>query len=256
MKNLAGKTIFITGASSGIGRELARMFSMMGSKLILLDMDLDGLKKLNLKAELIKCDLSKKEEIDKIKADFLKKTDVLINNAGIGAKEFFLKEDYSEFERIVNVNFFGMTYLTKRFLNNIDFKKKRFIVNVCSIAGVVHVPFMGAYSSSKAAAYNFTNLLRIELHDKNIKVMAVIPGPTKTKFGQDFKNSIKHGNFYEKHVVLKPEKVARAIISGIQKEKKSIFIPWYLKITAIFCNVFPFFYDFLATVSLKRIKVK
>ncbi|MBT3464512.1 SDR family oxidoreductase, partial [archaeon] len=178
MKDLNKKTILITGAASGIGKALSLEFAKLGSSLVLLDINKEGLKKLKNKIEnqyetnvkAIKCDLTNKKNIQKIPNDILKEIDILINNAGAGAKGFFNDRTYDEFEFIANINYLSVVQLTHKFLKTTDFNKMKYIINISSPAGFLDVPYMSAYSSSKKAITSFTKCLQIELYDKNLKI--------------------------------------------------------------------------------------
>lgn len=189
IKEVINIQALITGASSGIGRDMARYFDKLGYDLILIARDeknLEELKKeLNVNIEIIPIDLSKedncKELYNKVKG---KNIDILINNAGFGEFGEFTDTNLDKELNMINVNIKAVHILTKLFLQD---KKKRnsgHILNVASIAGFMPGPLMTTYYSTKAYIVRLTQSIYEELKKEKVKVSisALCPGPVDTNF--------------------------------------------------------------------------
>ncbi|MCH4889557.1 SDR family oxidoreductase [Acidaminobacter sp. JC074] len=187
------KTALITGASSGIGKELARIHAEKGGDLIVVARSEDKL--LDLKKELesqykisvtvIPKDLSKtsaaQEIYDEVKALGLK-VDYLMNNAGFGGQGYFHERDWDKDLSMMNVNMFALTNLTRLFLPEFVKRNSGKILNTSSTAGEMPGPLQAVYYATKAYVTSFSNALSIELEDTNITVTALLPGATNTGF--------------------------------------------------------------------------
>jgi len=192
MKN---KTALITGASSGIGKEIAKIHAAIGGHLVLVARSHNRL--LALKSELesahkikvytIEKDLSKpnatKEVYDEVKNEGLI-IDYLINNAGFGGLGKFNERALNEEVSMINLNVLALTTLTHYFLQDFVMKNEGKVLNVSSTASLIPGPLQAVYYATKAYVTSFTNALSEELHDKNISVTNLMPGPTDTKFGE------------------------------------------------------------------------
>lgn len=175
--------IVITGASRGIGKALADIFSMHGHRVIICSRD-EG--KWNALPEAVikyKCDISIKSEIKDFAAFVLKtfdKVDVLINNGGVFIPRKLTEEDDSVLPHLIETNLYSAYYLTKSLLPNFISNQSGFIFNMCSVASLQAYPSGGSYSISKFALLGFSKALREELKAYNIKVTSVLPGATYT----------------------------------------------------------------------------
>jgi uncharacterized protein len=228
--NLEGKKILITGASSGIGFETAKELMKGNAQLILVARDVECLK-IAVKYLLMKypnapeptyksCDVSDNESVIELRDFCLTKyrgVDILINNAGIGVYGSFDLTSNDDFHNIMNVNFFGAVNCTKAFLPSFKLRNSGIIANMSSLAGIHGVPYLSAYSASKAAIVAFSESLRAELKDKNISIINIYPGYTATDF---FKNEKLVGGAVRPEGPYYPaERVAKAIVKAIESEK-------------------------------------
>lgn len=214
--------VLITGASSGIGRDMARTFSKKGYDLVLVARDENKLnsvkkelEKSNINVETVVMDVSKQENCIKLHED-IKDIDILVNNAGFGDCGDFTKTDLNKELNMIKTNIKAYHILTKLYL--IDMKKKNGgkILNVASIAGFMPGPLMATYYATKAYVVRLSEAIREELKKEKSKVQISIlcPGPVDTNFNkvanvkfnlkeansQDIVNyaikKLEHGKFY------------------------------------------------------------
>lgn len=239
MKNFNGKIIVITGAGSGMGRSLALQLSTAGATVLLSDKSETGLKETE---RLIKetgkgvcktyiTDVGKREEIDAFAKQVLqefKYIDVLINNAGMAIGEATLNEiPLADFERLINVNLWGVINHTRAFLDILISRPEAAIVNTSSVFGLMGIPGQIPYCVSKYAVRGFTESLRLELVKTNVAVTCVHPGGIDTdiaKNGIHYKNKDAAVEHFKKVVITSADKAASIIIKAIQKKSKRVMV--------------------------------
>jgi len=189
-------TALITGASSGIGLELAKLFAAGGEHVVLIARSEDKLNELgnqlqqvyNITATVIKCDLSKLDEVDKL-CDRLRdlgiEVDTIVNNAGFGALGKFAEMSVDRQTDMLMVNVVALTRLTRKLLPAMLHRRTGGVLNVGSIDAYQAGPNMAVYYASKAYVLSFTEALREELAGTGLHVTCLEPGATETGFGQD-----------------------------------------------------------------------
>lgn len=187
------KTALITGASNGIGFELAGIHASRGDNLVLVSRNKCKLEELKtdlekqylVKVYIIEKDLSlKSSAIDVYEG--VKKSGItvhyLINNAGFGDFGLFAESDWDKQERMINLNITALVQLTRLFLPDMIERGEGKILNVASTAAFQPGPTMSVYFASKAFVLSFSEAINNELRDKGITVTALCPGPTETAF--------------------------------------------------------------------------
>ncbi len=186
-------TALITGASGGIGLELAKIHAAKGDNLVLvarnasrlneLKSELEGTHKINV--DVIAQDLSvhnaAKEVYDETSQREIQ-IDYLINNAGFGDFGFFYETDWNKEERMINLNITALTQFTKLYLGDMIKRGSGKIMNVSSTAAFQPGPTMAVYYATKAYALHFSEAIGNELKDKGITVTALCPGATESGF--------------------------------------------------------------------------
>jgi short-subunit dehydrogenase len=225
--DLKNKTILITGASSGIGYELAKQLAAHGCNLVLLARRKEMLDSLSQQIKssqnsilTYKCDIRNKQEVQNVFADLRKKNyqiDIGILNSGVGYKSPVEDFDSAKADETFQVNVLGIIYCIEELLKDFLPRKNGMIVGVSSIADVRGFLMNGFYCASKAAVSVLLESLRIELKKHNIKVINVRPGFVSTP--------MVSVNKFKMPFLMKAEKAAEIIISGIQKEKRIIQFP-------------------------------
>lgn len=240
-----GKTVVITGASSGIGEVLSNRIGTSGASVVLMARSKGKLesiaKKLGPKAEAIGLDVSDEDAVQAAFERILRKhgsIDMLINNAGFGVFQSVTEMSSETFQRMMDVNYFGMIHCTKAALPSMLKRRSGHIVNVASIAGKFATGKSAGYSATKHAVLGFTNALRQELHGTGVYVTAVNPGPARTAF---FDRADPQGGYVQRvqWMMVEPEEVARAILKGIRRRKAEVNVPVWLGAASAFGQVMP-----------------
>jgi short-subunit dehydrogenase len=190
---MAAETILITGASSGIGRELAKCFAEEGCQLILVARSEGPLKALaadlrqshQIEAHVFPADLSLPETPICLFANLEAKglqVDVLVNNAGFGAQGPFAELSLERQLKMIQVNVTALTHLTRLFLPGMIERRRGGIINVASTAAFQPGPLMAVYYATKAFVLSFSEAIAEELRESDLTVTALCPGPTHTNF--------------------------------------------------------------------------
>ncbi len=188
------ETVLITGASSGIGLELAKCFAADGSRLILIARNTEALESLakelrqshQIEVRVLTADLSLSETPKRIFAELSAQkiaVDVLVNNAGFGANGAFAEIPLSRQLEMLQVNITALTELTGLFLPGMISRRRGGILNVGSVAGFQPGPGMMVYYATKAFVLSFTEALAEELQGSGLNVSVLCPGPTESNFG-------------------------------------------------------------------------
>lgn len=191
------KIAIVTGASRGIGREIAKMLVLNGTRVVA-NYNNSEEKAVELKNELnnqgfeidiFKADISKKEECKQL-VDFTinkyGKVDILVNNAGIAISNEFTKISFEEWDRIINTNLNSVFYMSKEVIENMIHNKNGLIVNISSVWGMVGASCEVAYSTSKAGVIGFTKALAKELGPSNIRINCIAPGFVDTDMNKEY----------------------------------------------------------------------
>jgi len=245
---LHGKTILITGASGGLGEQLAYQCAESGAHLILVARSYDKLakiqedirKKHRTSVSIHKLDVAKTEEIINFFEQLgdKQRIDVLINNAGFGIFNTVLDATMDEVENMLRVNVLGLIAMTKMVLPKMVAQNSGHIINIASQAGKIATPKSSVYSATKKAVLGFTDALRMEVRNEGVFVTAVNPGPIETNF---FQIADESGE-YLKNVgrwALKPEEVAAQIVKKIFTPTREINMPRLMNAGSTIYNLFP-----------------
>jgi short-subunit dehydrogenase len=250
MTEIRGKRVLITGASSGIGKALAFALAKKGAVLALSARRANRLEQVASdiytafshlpKPLVLPCDVAIKENVLRLfetSIEQLGEIDILVNNAGIGVYGDAAKTSISDFRTILDVNFFGAVHCILEVLPHMKRREEGHIVNIASVAAKHGVPYLGAYGAGKAALAALSQSLRAELSGSGISVVVVYPGYTQTEF------FVK-----EKHVgggrrptgpYEHPDKVANAILRGIENNKQEIVLSVKGKVLSAIQGILP-----------------
>ena len=227
----------ITGASSGIGKDMAKYLGSKGFDLIITGRNLERLeelkKEIKTNVEIIAMDLSINNNCIEL-YNRAKGVDVLINNAGFGLYGEFVDTDLEKEINMINTNITAVHILTKLFLKDMVKENKGYILNVASIAGYVPGPLMSTYYSTKAYVLRLTQSIQVELKKKKskVKVSALCPGPIKTNFFKTAGVRFLVDGVSSKYV-------AEYAIDKMLKGKKIIVPTFIVKVGKFFCSFVP-----------------
>ena len=235
----------VTGASSGIGRDIARELAKRKDDVIIVARNEKALQELKeelekqyeVKAYVKIVDLSNKENCiklyEEVKAEF-ENIDVLINNAGLGTCGRFTDTSLEKEQQIIDTNITALHILMKLFLKDMCKEGKGYIMNVASIAGFMPGPLMATYYASKAYVVRLTQAVQKELkfQKSNVKVSVLCPGPVKTNFQKVA--DVKFNSPEAESSV-----VARKAVEKMFKGRKIIFSSWYISLVRFFAKILP-----------------
>jgi short-subunit dehydrogenase len=252
------KVVLITGASTGIGKSLAKKIFNEGSRLILVARRknlLDELKNtLNAEKKIltIGCDVSNAEEVSnliKSVKDHFGKIDIAILNAGISNRMPIDKFSSGVADEIFSTNTFGIINFVENILPDFISERRGIIVGVSSLADSRGFPKSGFYNASKSAASIILESLRIELKPYNIKVVTVRPGFVETPMTDK--------NEFYMPTLMHADKAADIILKGLKKDKRIIQFPKTLVLAVSFFRTLPsFIFEWMASKPLPARKDK
>jgi short-subunit dehydrogenase len=230
----APKTVLITGASSGIGLELAHLFARDGYRLVLVARNRTALRELanelqsryNAEVWISPKDLAHPAAPLELYQELQESgvvLDVLVNNAGFGGEGPFLNTDWSAEAEMLQVNIVALTHLTKLFLPQIRAREGK-LLNVASTAAFLPGPFMAVYYASKAYVLHFTEAIAEELSGSKTTVTCLCPGPVKTNFQK--RAGIADSNLLHGPLLVEVQEVARIAYDGMKKGKRVVIPGW------------------------------
>lgn len=223
----------VTGASSGIGYELCRIFAKKGHNLILVARSRDRLREVagelaawGVEAQVIAKDLARPEAAEELFQEVQQETpagvDILVNNAGFASFGPFAESDLDRERQMMQLNMAALTELTHRFLKEMVARGQGRILNVSSTAAFQPGPLMAVYYASKAYVLSFSQALAEELRGTGVTATALCPGPTKTDFQE--RAGMEDSRLAKDALLMDAETVAQAGYEGLMKGKQ-IVIP-------------------------------
>jgi hypothetical protein len=227
------KTALITGASRGIGYDLAKIFAGESYRLVLVSRSEarlqhirdDFTQKYNVEVIIIVKDLSRPDAALEIFSELRDRqvvVDVLVNNAGIGDFGVFYNEDFQKISSMLHLNIVTLTELTKLFLQGMVERKEGKILNVASMAAYLPGPYMAVYYASKAYVKSFSQAIAAELKGSGVTVTALCPGLTKTGFQKETGGEQTH--MARLNLLASSEYVARIAVKAME-EGKEVVVP-------------------------------
>jgi uncharacterized protein len=246
---LKGKNIIITGASGGIGAEMARLAAQQGANLVLLARSMDKLQSLKIELEqaykvsiiVRSLDVANTEAIRVVFNEIMAEighVDILVNNAGFGVFRHAHEADLDEIKAMFEVNVIGLMACTSLVLPSMRRRGSGHIINIASQAGKIATPKSSVYSATKHAVLGYTNSLRMELREVGIFVTAVNPGPIATNF---FEIADEQGTYVKniKSFMLQPEYVAKQVVERMMTNTREINLPRWMNAGSMIYALFP-----------------
>ncbi len=232
------KVIVVTGGGNGIGQELVLNLLNKGAKVAAVDIseaglqhtaELAGGKKANLSTHIV--DVTDRAAVEALPAAVIEKhgaVDGVINNAGIIQPFVRVNDlDYAAIDRVININLYGVIYMTKTFLPYLLERPEGHVVNVSSMGGFLPVPGQSIYGASKAAVKLFTEGLYAELLNTNVRVTVVFPGAIGTEITKNSGVDMGDGNAAEtesNYKTLPPADAAEIIVDAMEKDAYRVLV--------------------------------
>lgn len=245
--NIQGKTALITGASRGIGRAIAIELAQQGAKrLLLVARDRQRLTEVATQIEalgveviILALDLSQPVEVNIAIAQAWRNygpIHLLVNCAGVAHQAPFLRSPLPKMQEEIATNLMGMYTITRLVARRMAAQEEGTIVNVSSLMGKIAAPTMATYSATKSAILGFTQALRGELAEYNIRVVALLPTLTDTDMVRDLQ-------LFRWVVPMTTQQVAQALITGLRKDTPEILVGWQSHL-AVWCSrIAPWFLE-------------
>ena len=241
-------TVLITGASGGIGAELARLFAAHRHDLVLVARSADKLQALGaelarahgIQSRAMAADLAAPSAPPRLFEDLRQlgiTIDVLVNNAGFGARGAYAEIDYEIEARMIQVNVAALAHLTRLFLPGMLARRSGKVLNVASTAAYVPGPFMAVYYASKAFVLSFSEALAEETHGTGVTVTALIPGPTETGFAATAGN--QDTPLFRAGAVMRAAAVARVGFDALMAGKRVAIAGFSNKLTVLSTRLAP-----------------
>lgn len=251
MKPIENKPVYtlITGASTGLGKEMAIEYARRHKNLILVALPGRNLKQLceeleylyNIRAESLECDLTDESALNDLAANINKNFSVnqLINNAGIGGTRRFTETTSEYLDKIIHLNIRATTMLTRLMLPELMRHNKAIIINIASMAAFGPIPYKTIYPASKAFIYSFSRSLNKELQGTGVRVVVVNPGQIVTN--PDVTLRVLMQGILGKISLLTAGKIARIILAATEKGKNVIIPGFFNKVSWLLIRLTPEF---------------
>jgi NADP-dependent 3-hydroxy acid dehydrogenase YdfG len=243
MKTLDGKVVVITGAGSGIGRELAVQAAAQGAVLALSDWDENGLvetarlagERTHHEVRTEKIDVRDREAVQAWATSLreeLGRVNVVVNNAGVALHGDFEEVGYDDFHWVMDIDFWGVVQGTKEFLPHLIESGDGHVVNISSLFGLMGMPGQTAYNAAKFAVRGFTEALREEMlvAGHPVQVTCVHPGGIKTAIARNARTTASHDqahvarHFDTKLARMTPARAAEIIWAGVLADKPRVVV--------------------------------
>ncbi len=254
MRNFAGKVAVVTGAGSGIGQALAMELARSGARLAISDINIEGLATTEERLTSIgaqvrsdRLDVSERKAFESYAdsvAEHFGKVNQVYNNAGIAFAGDFKATGLKDFEKVMDVDFWGVVNGTKVFLPHLIASDDGHVINVSSVFGLFSAPGQAPYNAAKFAVRGFTEALRQEMMVAGhpVKVTSVHPGGIKTNVVHNVLTAgdVDHDQLikaFNKVARTSPEKAARIILDGVRKNKARVLVGPDAKLLDLFVRI-------------------
>ena len=233
LKDYRGLHAVVTGASSGIGRCIARRLAAGGANVALVARREEPLRALatqiealGVRAPVVTCDVRDLEQVRAATAHILEAfphVDMLFNNAGYGRHRRFLDWDIADQEEMMQTNYFGTVYFTKLLLPHMVARHSGWLVFIASVAGRIGTPDESAYAATKFATVGLAEALSLEVEDDNVHVLTVCPGAIKTPFFDE--EALSRMPPVSRNNLADPEKLVDAIFRALRRGRHEVTYP-------------------------------
>jgi len=250
---LRDRTAIVTGASSGIGRETARLFARAGANVVLASRNAEALARLadelrpyRGRSLAVPTDVTDGEAVEamvKTAAEEFGSVDILVNNAGLGLYAFLAEGSMENVRRLFEVNVFGALNCIRAVAPYMKEQRRGEIINVSSVAGKIAAPYEGAYAATKFALTAISDAVRLELFEYGIRVITVYPGPIDTALRDNALKEIELPAAPPAVRRIPPVRVAEAIVKAARHERPEVYVTWFDRAAVILKGISPRFID-------------
>jgi short-subunit dehydrogenase len=255
MREIRGKTALITGAASGIGRAIALRLAREGATLFLVDIDEARLQEVAAEARAVgtevfarRCDVAQPREVSAAVAEIVSRSggvDILVNNAGVTYYGRTERMAADHWDKLMRVNLLSHIQFTRELLPSLLARREAHVLNVCSVLGLIGMPKVTAYCTSKFAMVGFSESLRNELGRQGLGVTALCPGFVRTNL---FTNAPLDANTEEhklppRLICTTPERVANAAIKAIYRNRRLVVMEPFARLMYLTKRFAPWLMD-------------
>jgi len=255
VSQVAKRVAVVTGASSGIGAELARGLAQRGWHCVLLSRREERLRPVaeEIGGELEVCDVADRGAVEAVAARVLERhprVHLLVNNAGIPARANFVDGDPQKIEDVMRTNYLGNVWCLRAFLPGLEAAAPSDVVNVVSVAGAVAFPPSGPYSASKHAQLAFSRATAVQLRSRGVRVHTVKPGFVET---EGFPQARLPAPL--RRLVVGPERIAAHILDSVERGRGETTVPRYYAAAGILQAVIPNVFARVLSRSGRRTRI-
>lgn len=260
--DLNGKVVVVTGASMGIGEEIARIFADRGAKVVLLSREAGRAEAARHRIGhsdrtlALACDVRNREEIERalgLTLHHFDRVDVWVNNAGVGMRDTVAEMEMSVCRELFEINFFAVIACMQTVIPAMRQQGEGTIINISSVAGHIPLAYGAPYSASKFALNALGKGARIELKRDNIHLLTVCPGYVRTDFGSNMlaknRGNIRPGSVRG----ITTERVAQAVYDGYRKRKREVIVPWTMHPVVKLYQLFPGLVEWGITQAMRKL---
>jgi short-subunit dehydrogenase len=248
--DLTGKVAVVTGASMGIGEAIAKIFVGNGARVVLLSRDAGRVEAARMRIGhldqtlALACDVRHREEIDRavgLTVHHFQRIDIWVNNAGHGLLDSVAQVDMAALREMFETNFFGAIAGMQAAIALMRQQQSGgTIINISSVAGHIPLPYHGGYSATKFALNAIGKAGRVELKQEGIHVLTVCPGYVATAFSENVVLGSERKKVRPNRIKgISAERVARATLNGLLKQKREVIVPWTMYVPQKIYQLFP-----------------
>lgn len=275
MKSFTDKVAAITGAGSGIGRQLAYHLVGAGAEVALSDVDEAGLRQTAARCRELgarrvsetRVDVADRAAVHRWADEVALahgRVNMIFNNAGVALASTLEGTTYEDFEWIMGINFWGVVHGTKAFLPHLRASGEGHVVNISSIFGIIAVPGNGTYNATKFAVRGFTEALRqeLELSGAPVSATSVHPGGIKTNIARAARMHASVAELvgdieasrasFDKLFITEPESAARTILDAVRKNRRRVLVGPDARVIDAVQRLLPSAYQRLSLAAARR----
>jgi len=250
---LRDRTAIVTGASTGIGRETARLFARAGANVVLASRNAEALAQVAQELQpyrgrslAVPTDVTDGQAVESMvskAAEEFGSVDILVNNAGLGLYAGLAEGSMENVRYLFEVNVFGALNCIRAVAPYMKQQRRGQIINVSSVAGKIAAPYEGAYAATKFALTAISDAVRLELLEHGIKVITVYPGPIDTSLRENAIKEIEPPSASRVLRRIPPVRVAEAIVRAVRDERPEVYVTWFDRLAVTLKGVSPRFID-------------